>query len=515
MKAPDGKTNPSWKDKVEQPPRFPPPPSIAHADVAVVGAGIAGLMTAHLLAKEGKFVIVLDEGPVASGQSERTSAHLTCAIDDRFYEIERLHGEEAARICYQSHAAAIELLERTAKEENIECEWARLDGLLFPLEGDPPDELDRELAAAKRAGFTCAEMLTDIRIAGRQRGRCIRFPNQARFHPLKFLYGLAQSLERRGVKIHTGCRIKQVQGADPKAKQPAKATIDDDAGSITAGDAIVVATNAPAPIPDWNGVYTKMAAYRTYIVAARVKKGAFEDVLYWDNADPYHYVRIDPRDDHDLLIIGGEDHKTGQMPEGESPFDKLEAWAKQQFPNLIERFVNRWSGQVQEPDDGIAFIGKAPTKGENVYVITGDSGMGLTHGALGARLVTDFILHRPNPWARLYDPFRKKLTKEFIAENVNALKQYARDYFTGGDVKSEAEIRPGQGAILREGLHKIACYRDDNGVAHKMNAACTHMSCIVQWNPAEKSWDCPCHGSRFSPTGKVVMGPAVSDLEKF
>jgi glycine/D-amino acid oxidase-like deaminating enzyme/nitrite reductase/ring-hydroxylating ferredoxin subunit len=511
MKPRDGQTTPSWKDGL-QTPTYPQPPFGAHANVCVVGAGIAGLMSTYLLSKAGKTVIVLDDGPVVSGQSERTSAHLTCAIDDRFYEIERLHGEEGSKISYQSHAAAIDLLEQVSRDEKIDCDFARLDGLLFPLPEDPPDELDKELAAARRAGFTSAAMVQDITIAGRRRGRCIRFPNQARFQPLKFLYGLTGVLDRQGVKIYTGCRVKDVQGANWEKGQPCRATIDDGPQAVTA-DAVVVATNTPAPINDWMGIYTKQGPYRTYIVAARIPKGSFEDVLFWDNGDPYHYVRVDPRGDHDLLIIGGEDHKVGQMPEGESPFDKLEAWSRRQFP-IIERFVNRWSGQVQEPADFVAFIGRAPTKGESVYVITGDSGMGLTHGALGARLVSDLILGRPNPWEKLYDPSRKTLTSDFVSENINALKRFAVDYSTGGEVKSEADVPAGHGAILREGLKKVACYRDDNGVAYKMSAACTHLKCVVHWNPEEKSWDCPCHGSRFDPTGKVVMGPAIDDLER-
>jgi glycine/D-amino acid oxidase-like deaminating enzyme/nitrite reductase/ring-hydroxylating ferredoxin subunit len=514
MKSPDGKTISSWKEGL-QTPTYPLPPFASHADVCVVGAGIAGLMSAYLLSKAGKSVIVLDDGPVAAGQTERTSAHLSNAIDDRFYEIERMHGEEGARICYQSHTAAIELLEQVSREEKIDCDFRRIDGLLFPLPSDAADELEKELAAAQRAGFTGAEIRNDVTLAGRSRGRCIRFPNQGRFQPLKFIYGLARVLDRRGVKIYTGCRVKDVQGLDAKKGEPARATIDDGPAAVTA-DSIIVATNTPAPINDWMGIYTKQSPYRTYIVAAQIPKGSFEDVLYWSNwvnDEFYYYVRVDPRSGHDLLIIGGEDHKVGQMPEGDSPFDKLEAWARKEFP-IIERFVNRWSGQVQEPTDHVAFIGKAPTKGDNVYVITGDSGMGLTHGTLGARLVSDLILGRPNPWAKLYDPSRKSLTSDFVSENLNAMKRFAVDYFTGGDVDSEADVPAGHGAIVREGLKKIACYRDENGIAHRMNAACTHLKCVVQWNHEERSWDCPCHGSRFDPTGKVVMGPAIDDLER-
>jgi glycine/D-amino acid oxidase-like deaminating enzyme/nitrite reductase/ring-hydroxylating ferredoxin subunit len=510
MKSPDGSTVPYWRQSLITPAHSRPPGDL-RTDVCVVGAGIAGLTTAYLLAQQGQRVVVLDEGPIAAGQTERTSAHLACAIDDRFTEIERLHGVDGARIQYESHAAAIDLIESISRKENIDCDFARIDGLLFPAEKDSLKDLEKELAAAVRAGFTSATLDTSIQISGKTVGPFIRFPNQARFQPLKYIYGLADAAARRGVQIFTGCRVKDVQGSDDKNAVPARAQIDDGPAAVSAG-AIVVATNPPAPINDWAGIYTKQASYRTYIIAAPIPRGSFPDILWWDNADPYHYVRIQPQNDTtDLLIIGGEDHKTGQYPDNDdTPFTRLEHWARENFP-MIGDIKYRWSGQVQEPADGVAFIGKAPTALPNVYVITGDSGMGLTHGTLGARLVTDLILGKENPWAKLYDPSRKTMTGDFVSENVNAVKHFA-EYFTGGDVKSENDIGPGDGAVVRSGLKKIAVFRAQDGAIHRCSAICTHLKCIVQWNPVEKTWDCPCHGSRFDPKGKVIMGPAVDDL---
>jgi glycine/D-amino acid oxidase-like deaminating enzyme/nitrite reductase/ring-hydroxylating ferredoxin subunit len=521
MKPPDGRTVPTWKQLVSAPPQFGPPPPAGqtHADVCVVGAGIAGLTTAYLLAKEGKSVIVLDEGPVGAGQTERTSAHLSSAIDDRFTEIERLHGVDGSRAAYASHAAAIDLIEQIARDEGIDCDFKRLDGLLF--HGDDPkqaEDFDKELEAAHRAGFADVEKLPGKVIAGREQGSCLRFPNQGRFHPLKYLYGLTAAAQKRGVRIFTGCRVKDVQGRDEKNNAPARAQIDDGPAAVTAG-AIVVATNTPAPINDWMGIYTKQAAYRTYLIAARIPRGTFPDILWWDDEDPYHYVRLEAapaktvgREDYDLLLIGGEDHKVGQFPEGGGPFADLEVWARKRFPKIGE-IVGRWSGQVQEPADDVAFIGVAPTAKPGVYVITGDSGMGLTHGTLGARLVSDLIAGRENPWTKLYDPNRKTLTSDFASENANTVKRYV-DWVTPGEVKGQADIPSGEGSVIREGLSKIAVYKDDAGHVHKCSAVCTHLACIVQWNGVEKTWDCPCHGSRFDPTGKVLMGPAIEDLKK-
>jgi glycine/D-amino acid oxidase-like deaminating enzyme/nitrite reductase/ring-hydroxylating ferredoxin subunit len=509
MKARDGRTVPTWKELVSSPPN-PSPPQTTHADVCVVGAGIAGLTTAYLLAQQGKSVVVLDEGPIGAGQTERTSAHVASAIDDRFTEIERIHGVEGSKVQYESHAAAIDMIESISGAEGIECDFARIDGLLFGA----PDVLDKEREAARRAGFAGVEKLASMPIAGRDHGPCLRFPRQARFHPLKYLYGLAAACERMGVRVRVGCRVKDVQGTDEKNGKPAQATIDDGPDAVTAG-AIVVATNTPAPINDWMGIYTKQGSYRTYVIAAKVPRGAVEDVLWWDDEEPYHYVRLEAtkeRGGDDLLIVGGEDHKVGQFPENGAPFGDLEVWAREKFPVMGE-VVGRWSGQVQEPADHVAFIGKAPHAKPNVYVITGDSGMGLTHGTLGARLVTDLILGRENPWAKLYDPSRKTLTRDFMEENANVVKQYT-DWVKGGEVKSVEEIDRGQGAVMREGLKKVAVYRDEAGAVHKCSAVCTHLGCIVHWNPVERSWDCPCHGSRFDATGKVVMGPAIDDLGK-
>jgi Rieske Fe-S protein len=245
-----------------------------------------------------------------------------------------------------------------------------------------------------------------------------------------------------------------------------------------------------------------------------VPRGAVADALYWDNGDPYHYVRLESTDrdgGDDLLLVGGEDHKTGQGPDG-NPFDALRAWAREKFP-AVRDVVRTWSGQVQEPDDHMAYIGRAPTSGENVYVVTGDSGMGLTHGSLSGIILTDLIMGRANAWAKYYEPTRKTLDRDFVKENANVVAQY-KDWISRGEVKSPNEIALGEGALMREGLSKVAVFRDKSGNVHKCSAACTHLACVVQWNTIEKTWDCPCHGSRFDPVGKVLMGPAIDDLKK-
>jgi nitrite reductase/ring-hydroxylating ferredoxin subunit len=231
-------------------------------------------------------------------------------------------------------------------------------------------------------------------------------------------------------------------------------------------------------------------------------------VLSWDTGDPYHYIRTYG----DMLIVGGEDHKTGQASDSPARYARLEAWARERFPMMGEVEL-AWGGQVMETQDYLAFIGRNPADHENVYVVTGDSGMGITHGTIAGMLLTDLILGRPNPWEKLYDPSRVTLRAagDFARENANVVSQYA-DWLTGGDVSSADEIAPGSGAIVRRGLEKLAVYRDEQGKTHECLAKCPHLGCVVHWNPAETTWDCPCHGSRFDPYGKVINGPANRDL---
>jgi glycine/D-amino acid oxidase-like deaminating enzyme/nitrite reductase/ring-hydroxylating ferredoxin subunit len=509
-----GKTQSSWYGAIELP-RHPRAEGQMRAEVCVVGGGIAGLTTAYLLAAEGRSVVLLDEREIGAGETGRTSAHLASAIDDRFVEIERMHGEQGARLAYQSHATAIDTIERIAKNENLSCAFRRLDGYLFAAPGDGPDVLDKELAAAHRSGVRKVEKIERIKLCGYETGPCLRFGGQARFHPLKYLVGLAAAFEKMGGRIYAGRRVKDVQGADTKKREPGRAQLDDGPDAVLA-DYIVVATNTPSPINDWMGIYTKQAAYRTYMIGAAVPRGAVDDALYWDTGDPYHYVRLQGGETagggEDVLLVGGEDHKTGQFEPGSAPFLHLETWAREKFP-MIGEIRYRWSGQVQEPADGLAFIGRAPTAKENVFVATGDSGMGLTHGTIAGLLIADLIQGRQNAWEKLYDPSRKTMNTEFFAENANVVAEY-KELVTGGDVKSVDEIGKGQGAVMREGLKKVAVYRDDSGNVHKCSAICTHLGCVVQWNHVERTWDCPCHGSRFDAMGKVIIGPAIDDLAK-
>ena len=512
MKANDGATVPVW-GVVRSEPTLQDPEPPREVEVAVIGAGIAGLTTAFLLRREGLDVTIFDEGAPGSGQTERTSAHLSSVLDDRFELLERARGAAICAAFHASHAAAITEIERLVREEGIDCNFRRLDGYLFTGSDGDAGVVAREYEPARRAGALVERVTNDAVLPGHPElaGPALRFSGQATFDPVAYFAGLMRVATQQGVRLSLGRRVIDVSGTDTRPEGRVEVTLE--GGHVVRARHVVVATNVPSPLNSWVGIYLKEAAYRTYVVALQVPKGSVPDALYWDTHDPYHYVRLEPARDgeHDLLVVGGEDHKTGQ--EGASParFDALVQWSRRHFPAASE-VVARWSGQVVETGDGLAFIGRAPGAGENVYCITGDSGMGLTHGTLGALIIRDLVLARPNPWAEAYSPTRKLVNLRLLGEVLNVGKQYL-DLLSPGEVASEADLVPGQGAVLRAGIHKLAVYRDDAGTVHRMNATCTHLKCVVHWNTVEKSWDCPCHGSRFDCTGRVVMGPAVVDLK--
>jgi glycine/D-amino acid oxidase-like deaminating enzyme/nitrite reductase/ring-hydroxylating ferredoxin subunit len=486
-------------------PRFTSLQEKISADVCVVGGGIAGLTAAYLLLKEGKSVVLIEAMEIGAGESGRTTAHFF-PPDDRYFEIERAFGTGTAHLVADSYRQATDLVESIVRTEKIACDFERLDGYLFSLSSDGYADLDKELAAAFRAGVAVNKV---VQVPGLSfdTGPALRFSNQAQFHPLKYLSGLAEAIARHGGRMYTGTRALDVAGDDQSQ------LITTGSGQIRAG-AVVMATNTP--INNRVVLHTKQAGYRTYVIGLRVPKGSVPRILLWDTGDPYYYVRLATPDQQaadDMLIVGGADHKVGQDEHPEHRYDEIEAWVRSRYP-MAGVVDFKWSGEVMEPADGMAYLGRNPMDNRNVYIITGDSGNGMTHCTAGAMLVTDLIMGRENRWASVYDPSRKVThgISAFIRDQANTLSQY-RDWLTGGEVDSPQEIAAGQGAILRQDEKKLAVYRDANGGLHAFSAACTHLGCVVSWNSAEKSWDCPCHGSRFDIHGEVLHGPAVTSLE--
>jgi glycine/D-amino acid oxidase-like deaminating enzyme/nitrite reductase/ring-hydroxylating ferredoxin subunit len=475
-------------------------------DVLVIGAGIAGLSTAYELALRGRQVTVVDRGRPARGMSARTSAHLTCEIDDYNRELIRVRDLDAARLYYASQSAAIDRVEAIVAGEGIDCDFARVDGFFVPASDEDVDLLREELAASLQAGFPDAEWLE--RGPGPWASRpAVRFPRQGRFHPLKYLYGLLAVLRTRGVDVFGQTPVEKLDDQDGEVIAHCS-----DGRRITAR-AVVVATNSPfhLRIP----IHTKQAPYRTYVIAANVPKNAVPDVLVWDTLEPgYHYVRIQPGVERDVLIVGGEDHKTGEQDDMAERFASLENWTRALVPALGE-VTHRWSGQVMEPADFVPFIGRSPQH-EKVWLVTGDSGQGLTTGVAASLILSEQVEGGEHPWGKLYEPSRMMLhgLKEYLAENLDASRHWAA-HLGKGEVESVEELAPGQGAIAKIDGEAVAAYRTPDGELRLLSATCTHAGCVVRWNGFERCWDCPCHGSQFSTDGEALQGPAHRPLARF
>jgi glycine/D-amino acid oxidase-like deaminating enzyme/nitrite reductase/ring-hydroxylating ferredoxin subunit len=496
-----------WNDSVSAA-SFPRLSQNLQTQVCVIGGGIAGLATAYLLQRSGKKVCLIEAQEIGSGQTGFTTAQWSPVLERRYYELEALHGKEGAKLVAESHTVAIETIQSIIQNEGIDCDLKRIDGYLFSGKKDGHGLLKRELEAVHRAGLLDTYDLASVPGVNFE-SPALCFPNQLQLHPLKLLNGLAHCFIRDGGQIYSRTPVTEVQS------EKQKHTVITESGFKVECEAVVVATNSP--IHDRFAIHTKQAPYRTYVVGFEIPKNSIPNALFWDTEDPYHYVRTQPHPENpdlDLLFIGGEDHKTGQEKHPEKAYQRLIEWSCEHFPDLKSP-VYQWSGQVMESMDGLAFLGHHSADEDSVFVITGDTGNGMTHSVIGALLIRDQIFGFENRWEALYRPARKKLSAlgSFLKENMNVMAQYS-DWLEPGEVTRLEEIKPGEGAIFRHGAHLIAVYRDKIGEYRMYSAACPHLKGVVQWNSAEKSWDCPCHGSRFDAYGKVIEGPACSDLER-
>ena len=408
-----GQNESSWFKDIVYPLKFDKLDRNISVDVAIVGGGIAGITTAYLLSNSGKSVALLEDGYIGSGETGRTTAHITHALDDRYYNIEKKLGANSARIAADSHSSAIEFIDRTVRDEGIDCAFNRLNGYLFLDPTDEKSSLDKELVALKTAGISSARIEDESPLESKDTSPCICFQDQAQFQPMLYLKGIANKIKQHDEsKIFTETHAQEIQSHNSES------VIKTDGGYGVTAQNIVLATNAPI-IDNVSKIYDKQVAYRTYVIAAEIQKDSIPSALYWDTGNqeskdhvkPYHYVRIQQTGNQkgDLLIVGGEDHKTGSINDKndfDTRFKRLETWMRKIF-SVDGPIVYRWSGQVMEPLDGLAFIGINPGKDKNVYIATGDSGNGITHGTIAGILLHDLILDKNNPWTELYNPERK------------------------------------------------------------------------------------------------------------
>lgn len=462
-------------------------------DVCIVGAGIAGLTSAYLLLKAGKKVIVLDKSTIGSGETGNTSAHLSNALDDRYAELISVHGLEKARLAAESHTVAIDKIEEICQTEKIVCDFLRVEGVLFPKDKKDESVIQKEYEAAKQCGV--AIFLKD----DEQFGKCLIFKNQAQFNPLEYLVGLAKCIIEMGGEIFDKTFVKKI------VEKPLH--ILTERNKKVSAKKIITCVDGQMNVP--LKMHFKLDPQRSYVIGAKIPVDSIETKLYWDTADPYHYVRIQNLNKtHDLLIVGGEDHRVGNVPK-HNPYKSLLTWARQQFTNNKLEIDYQWSGQIIEPIDYLAYIGYNPNN-KNILLVTGDSGHGLTHGTIAGILFTDLITGKTNSWESLYkvDRLLPKSIKNLLGNAVASAPGYLKYLLP---ISSEMPKR-GEGKIVQQGIKKIAVYKDDEGNIKQCSAYCAHLGAVLSWNKLEKSWDCPAHGSRFDVDGNPLNPPTMSPL---
>jgi glycine/D-amino acid oxidase-like deaminating enzyme/nitrite reductase/ring-hydroxylating ferredoxin subunit len=473
-----------------------------HVDVAVLGGGMAGLMAALFLKRDGARVAVLEAGRVAEGVTAYTTAKVSSLHGLRYQSVASSFGEDGARAYGQANEAAIERVAGLVEELGIDCDWRRKPAYTYAEDDGGRARVQDEVQAAVRAGLKASfTTVTDLpwQVTG-----AIRVEDQAEFHPRKFLVAIAEQIPGDGSHV-----FENTQATDVKDGEPAR--VETEQGRIVVADHVIVATHFP--FLDRGGYFARMHAERSYALGLYVNGDAPQG-MYLSTESPSHTVRSHPTERGELVIAGGESHKVGQSGEDTAErVARLERWARERFD--VAEIAYHWSTQDNMPVDGVPYVGKYMPGAKRIWVATGFMKWGLTNGVAAAEILTDLIAGRDNPWAATFDSNRFKpaaAATEFLKENVNVGWRFVRDKVGGADFGSVDELEPGQGGLVRDGAGKVAAYRDEGGTLHVLSANCTHMGCTVKWNTAERSWDCPCHGSRFHFDGTVLQGPALDGL---
>ncbi len=485
--------------------KFPKLQRDISVDVVVVGTGITGITTAYVLKQTGLTVALIERERVASIDTGHTTAHLTYITDVELRELARNFGEDHAQAAWDAGAAAIDEIERIVGEEKIECEYTRVPAYIHVCVGGPSKKeaplLKKEADLAAKLGFDAVYLES----APYFNLPAVRFANQAKFHPRKYLRSLVKKIPGNGSYVFEKSAASEFDAKQRRVKVNR---------NWISFDRVVMATNNPlvglASITAATLFQTKLSLYTSYALGGRVPSGTLPEALFWDTRDPYDYLRIDRHRDFDYLIYGGEDHKTGQKKQTQRAYARLLGRLKKIIPEA--RVDHRWSGQVICTPDGLPYIGE---NAEHQFVATGYCGNGITFGTVAAMMARDWVTGRKNPWTDLFAVDRKKLkgaTWNYVRENKDYPYYMIKARIARPEAESVREIKRGQGMVVGSRGKKRAVFRDRNGDLHQLSPVCTHLGCLVRWNPAESTWDCPCHGSRFKPTGEVIAGPAEEAL---
>jgi glycine/D-amino acid oxidase-like deaminating enzyme/nitrite reductase/ring-hydroxylating ferredoxin subunit len=471
-------------------------------DVAVIGAGITGLSAALLLTQAGLGVAVVEAGAICSGTTGYTTAKLSSLHGLTYADIAKDHGEEHARLYGEAAQSAIERVAALVAEHGIECDFERMPAFTYTQDAERVGDIEREVEAAQHAGLpasftTQTDLPYEVRAA-------IRFEDQAVVHPRKYCAALAHLVVDAGGQVFESTRARGIESGDPHiVKTPA--------GRVVAGH-VIQATQLPFQDP--GGLFARTAPMRSYCLAARHAVQAPEG-MYLSADTPTRSVRPHRDGDRTYLVLGGEGHKVGQESDTDRHYAALEAWARASFG--LETIEYRWSAQDYVPVDGVPYIGKLSAGSDGLWVATGFKKWGMTTGVVAAVVLRDLILERDNPWAEVFDATRLKLgasAKKLLKENANVAKRFVGDRMRSVTAPDVSELGPGEGAVARVAGEPVAAYRDDEGRLHGVSPTCTHLGCVVAFNRAERTWDCPCHGSRFGIDGAVIQGPAIDDLDR-
>lgn len=474
------------------------------ADVAIVGAGITGITAAYLLAKAGLKVAILEAGSVLNGTTGHTTAKITAQHGLIYDELIQHFGEDKARLYYESHSNALQFIKQLVEEKKIDCDFAEEDAWIYAVTDEYADKLNTEYKAYEKLGIKC-RMAERLPFEVECKNALI-MEKQARFHPLKYLKHLLDEAAQAGCTIFENTTVADIE--DPEG-EPKAVTRD---GYKISCKHVVIASHFP--FYDGLGFYfARMHAERSYAIGIRTEK-AYPGGMYISADSPTRSIRSTPLNDGNLIIIGGENHKTGQGIDTIKHYDELEAFAEKVFG--ISDYAYRWSAQDLVTLDKLPYIGKITDNKPNILVATGFKKWGMTTGTVAARMITDFILERDNPYQELYSPSR-----------FNADPSLGKLLSTNADVaahllkgklefvpKDAGDVQNGEGSVVMHQGQRAGAYRDEQGKLYIVDTTCTHLGCETEWNHAEKTWDCPCHGSRFSYDGEVVEGPARKPLER-